>query len=313
MSAFVTPIFPTPTRCRASYRCSPRATAAPQPTTREPSATVQAVAARLREELPALFDDPSTADYSLYTDSVTFEDPLNKFRGVSRYASNINFLNSSPVFCDAKLSLYDVAVIGPDLSTVRTRWALQMVANLPWKPCVAFTGQSDYVVNDEGKVYRHIDYWDSLEDSTFFSPSAVVDLLSQCKPGRLSPLDLDGFQLLRRTADFEVRKFAKEERDGVSLKPIDRQDGLKVWQIGSDDVDPSLCRKVNMVAAAAIDIRDLSAKALELRMKELRASLDKVEYATARSDWFLVKSEVSARTIYEIWLKLENANATVDE
>lgn len=313
MSAFVSPTFRIPSSGRTPPRCAPRATALSAGSKREPSPAVKAVVTRLREELPALFDDPSTADYSLYTDSVTFEDPINKFRGVSRYASNINFLNSSPVFTDAKLTLYDVAVIGPQLSTVRTRWALQMVANLPWKPCVAFTGQSDYVVNDEGKVYEHIDYWDSLEDSAFFAPKAVVDLVSQCKPGRISPLDFGGFELLRRTAACEVRKFGMGDRQGVYLKPVDRQDAVKVWEVTPDGPEGSNSCRVDLVAVVTIDSKEMSSQFLDRRVRELREALDTVDYATLASEWFLVKNSVRGRPIYELWHLLEDANADVNE
>lgn len=315
MSAFVSSTFPIPRRRRQPLRCSTRAAAAP-PSQHEPPPRVQAVADRLREELPTLFDKQSNPDYSLYSDSVTFEDPLNKFRGVSRYAANIKFLNSSPVFSSAKLFLYDVRVIGPQQSTVRTRWALQMVANLPWRPCVAFTGQSDYVVDKRGKVYKHIDYWDSLSDSAFFSLPAVFDLLGQCKPGRISPLELGGFQLLRRTPLLQVRKFENKGREGILLKQTSKQSGLQEWTVDTtvafEEMDASSSSVVNLAAVKTLD-DEPSAQSLDHAERELRKFLETSDYATAGKNSFYVKSSLQGRPVFEVWVELVSASANVDD
>lgn len=172
---------------------------------------------RLEKELPDLFTSES-ANYSLYTRDVLFEDPLNKFRGAKRYASNISFLKESPVFTQAKFYLHSSRTL-PDRSTVRTRWTLQMtVAALPWKPTVIFTGISDYRVDISSKlVTGHYDYWDSLSSSAFFSPPAVVDLVSQCTPRAVLPFEsLPPFVLLRRTQRLQVWKFDSR----VTLVPV---------------------------------------------------------------------------------------------
>lgn len=310
MSAFVSsPAFLPPPP--ATLRCPPQATATPPSVPTTPP-RVQAVADRLWNELPTLFDSAAKPDYSIYAESVTFEDPLNKFRGVSRYAANINFLNSSPVFATASLSLYDVRVISPYRDTVRTRWALQMVANLPWRPCAAFTGQSDYVVNDAGKVCRHIDYWDSLPDSAFFSLSAVVDLLAQCRPGRISPLELGGFQLLRRTPVMEVRNFEMDAHEGVLLRQTRERDGVQEWCVVQNASDAASSCVVKLAAVKTLSSQP-SAASFQSAKLELRDELERVDYATSGEKSFCVKSTVQGLIVFEAWVELECASANVNE
>lgn len=176
----------------------------------------------LREELPLLFSrGPSSMDKSLYAPDVEFRDPLNRFRGVERYVQNIGFLNSSPVFSGTQLDLHDVWALDQEKAdslgyqgpTVRTRWTLSMVANLPWRPRISFTGVSDYVMEPQtGEVKSHIDLWDSLDrkaNAAFPSLPGVKDVVSQCSFTASSP-DQNGsppYQLLRRADDYVIRRY----------------------------------------------------------------------------------------------------------
>lgn len=190
----------------------------PSPTPSSTPATPQqaALIAALQDEIPAIFDpaDPGP-NLSLYDPDVAFRDPLNRFRGAARYAANIAFLTSSPVFTKPALSLHDIWPVKDNI--VRTRWTLAMTAGLPWKPRVAFTGTSDYVLNPEtGLVSEHVDVWDSLDgrgNAAFPSPQAVRDLVVQCA---WSPQPLPdqndnriggSFDLLRRAKDYSIRRY----------------------------------------------------------------------------------------------------------
>jgi Uncharacterized conserved protein (DUF2358) len=231
----------------------------------QPPPTPQQVALlrALRQELPTLFDKDSPGpDLALYAPSVLFTDPLNRFRGARRYAANIAFLRRSPVFRDARLFLHDAWIPPPaaaprppppaaaaaaaaNNNTVRTRWTLDMVANLPWRPRVAFTGTSDYALDADGKVAEHVDRWDSLdpEQNKFPSLAAVRDLVTQCAYKRPvpDPTIADGgppFMLLRRARGYDIRRYAHHRRNSSSTTAALFDNEVAVVNLtttGSDD------------------------------------------------------------------------------
>lgn len=49
-----------------------------------------------------------------------------------------------------------------------------------WDPTLVFTGTSTYVFRpSSGKIYRHIDTWDSVSNQEFFSLEAFMDFFKQ--------------------------------------------------------------------------------------------------------------------------------------
>ena len=176
-----------------------------------------------------------------------------------------------------------------------------MVVNLPWAPCVAFTGQSDYVVNlDNGNVIRHYDYWDSLQDSAFFSFPAVADLVTQCRQ-HVGPRDLGGFDLLRRTSDFEIRRFKQPFALGqLAESPI------QAWQPAQTGL-PLSC-----VAVLSLPRPPTSPTELSDSVAKLKALLKGKPYATAGDNHYYVCPNVRGKVFHEVWLELEDANAFVD-
>ncbi|CAN0464652.1 unnamed protein product, partial [Scytosiphon promiscuus] len=45
----------------------------------------------------------------------------------------------------------------------RTRWTLTVCFKaLPWQPVPRFTGISEYTVDDQARVIKQVDYWDSI-------------------------------------------------------------------------------------------------------------------------------------------------------
>lgn len=283
------------------------------PISKTPPPVVQSVATKLRDELPSLFDPATNPDYSLYSPQVVFEDPLNRFRGTKRYAANIAFLNKSPVFSQAKLTLYDLRIIGKGQDTVRTRWCLFMQANLPWKPVVAFTGQSDYVIDlSDGSVIKHVDYWDSLDDSAFFSFPAVKDLVSQCRPRQVGPLDLGGFQLLRRTKQFQIRTFEANQSGGIEIEKDAPTSGIQTWRI-SDRSSSQVSRMMKNVAVVPLEMPPSTMAEVDQLETDLRLRLQGAPFATPADRCFVLCCTVRGETVYELWLELSSASAPVDE
>jgi hypothetical protein len=107
---------------------------------------------RLRQDYAQF---PADQSYDLYAETVYFEDPLNRFRGVQRYRDMIAFIDRW--FIDPRLDLHALTCPGPD--HIQTEWTLRWVAPLPWKPAMAISGWTDYRLNGDGKIVSHIDHW----------------------------------------------------------------------------------------------------------------------------------------------------------
>lgn len=171
-----------------------------------------------------------------------------------------------------------------------------MTANLPWRPQLVFTGQSDYVVDASGLVVKHIDYWDSLQDSAFFSVGGLGDLLALCSPGKVSTTECGGFDVLRRTDVLQIRRFRGK---GVRL----RQKGEAEWEVVENGAD---C-VVQLVAAKGIGRK--RGKEELMGMKEY---LNKVPFAQATSRAFVVAVPARGRVVKEAWVELATVSVAVD-
>uniref|UniRef100_A0A803NDF8 Uncharacterized protein n=1 Tax=Chenopodium quinoa TaxID=63459 RepID=A0A803NDF8_CHEQI len=78
---------------------------------------------------------------------------------------------------------------------------------LPWKPELVFTGTSVMGINPEtGKFCSHVDYWDSIKANDYFSTEGLWDVFRQMY--KTPDLETPEYQILKRTADYEVRKYA---------------------------------------------------------------------------------------------------------
>lgn len=98
---------------------------------------------------------PANQTYSLYAADVYFKDPLTQFRGITRYQEMINFITTW--FRDVKMEVHHISRVG---DTIETKWTLYWTSPLPWKPRIAISGSSELILNSEGKIVSHIDYWD---------------------------------------------------------------------------------------------------------------------------------------------------------
>ena len=67
--------------------------------------------------------------------------------------------------------LHELWVSFPCAVTTRWTMTMELTVTKPWLcPVITFTGTSTYVFNPEsGKICRHIDTWDSIDDQEFFS------------------------------------------------------------------------------------------------------------------------------------------------
>ncbi|GJQ97362.1 SOUL heme-binding family protein [Tanacetum coccineum] len=158
----------------------------------------------LYEDLPHLFDDQGI-DRTAYDEEVKFRDPITKHDSIGGYLFNINMLKLvfSPEF-----QLHWVKQTGT--YEITTRWTMEMTFSLlPWKPVLVFTGTSVMGINPEnGKFCSHVDYWDSLKNNEYFSSEGLVDLVKQLRIYKTPDLETPKYQILKRTATYEVRKYS---------------------------------------------------------------------------------------------------------
>ncbi|BAB74400.1 DUF2358 domain-containing protein [Anabaena sp. FACHB-709] len=97
---------------------------------------------------------PVNQTYSIYAEDVYFQDPLNKFRGITRYKQMINFMQTW--FLNIKMDLHDIQHLE---DKIKTEWTLSWNTPVPWKPRISISGWSELGLNSKGLIVSHIDYW----------------------------------------------------------------------------------------------------------------------------------------------------------
>ncbi|KAJ3686618.1 hypothetical protein LUZ61_015782 [Rhynchospora tenuis] len=158
----------------------------------------------LYDDLPHLFDEQGI-DRSMYDERVQFRDPITKHDTIDGYLFNIKMLK---VLFQPDFHLHSVRQTGP--YEITTRWTMVMkFVLLPWKPELVFTGMSIMGINPRTQKFcSHMDIWDSIENNEYFSLEGLVDVLKQLRIYKTPDLDTPKYLILKRTANYEVRKYA---------------------------------------------------------------------------------------------------------
>ncbi|KAJ4789225.1 SOUL heme-binding family protein [Rhynchospora pubera] len=158
----------------------------------------------LYDDLPHLFDEQGI-DRSMYDERVQFRDPITKHDTIDGYLFNIKMLK---VLFQPDFLLHSVKQTGP--YEITTRWTMVMkFVLLPWKPELVFTGVSIMGINPRTQKFcSHVDIWDSIDNNEYFSLEGLVDVLKQLRIYKTPDLDTPKYQILKRTANYEVRKYA---------------------------------------------------------------------------------------------------------
>ncbi|XP_024023086.1 uncharacterized protein LOC21408316 [Morus notabilis] len=164
---------------------------------------VQRLVDFLYEDLPHLFDDQGI-DRTAYDDRVKFRDPITKHDSISGYLFNISLLK---ILFRPDFLLHWVKQTGP--YEITTRWTMVMkFLLLPWKPELVFTGTSVMGINPEtGKFCSHVDFWDSIKNNDYFSLEGLWDVFKQLRIYKTPELGTPKYQILKRAANYEVRKY----------------------------------------------------------------------------------------------------------
>lgn len=177
----------------------------------------EALKRTLRREYASFF---APMEKQMYRPDVQFVDPLTSLSGVDSYQKNVDMLGSRTLlgkllFSDAGIVLHNIEDLGP--RKLSTRWTLRLRAKaLPWGPMARFTGVSLYDLDDEARVMKQTDYWDSInlvkgEYKQAPLLTGVKDFLNQLGPGaggaqQAMNAELP-FELLRRAPEYEVRRY----------------------------------------------------------------------------------------------------------
>ncbi|KAK9269159.1 hypothetical protein L1049_000928 [Liquidambar formosana] len=157
----------------------------------------------LYQDLPHLFDDQGI-DRTAYDERVRFRDPITKHDTISGYLFNIALLKN---LFKPEFQLHWVKQTGP--YEITTRWTMVMkFVLLPWKPELVFTGTSIMGINPEtGKFCSHVDFWDSIQNNDYFSLEGLKDVIKQLWIYKTPDLESPKYQIMKRTANYEVRKY----------------------------------------------------------------------------------------------------------
>ncbi|KAK4604299.1 hypothetical protein RGQ29_012696 [Quercus rubra] len=157
----------------------------------------------LYDDLPHVFDDQGI-DRTAYDELLKFRDPITKLDTLSGFLFNIALLKT---LFRPELQLHWVKQTGP--YEITTRWtAIMKFILLPWNPELVITGTSIMGINPEtGKFCNHVDFWDSIKKNDYFSLEGLWDVLKQLRMYKTPELESPKYQILKRTANYEVRKY----------------------------------------------------------------------------------------------------------
>lgn len=97
---------------------------------------------------------PNDQTYEIYAEDVYFKDPMTEFRGRDRYKTMIRFIKTW--FRDCHMEVHNLE---QQEHHIRSDWTLRWRTPLPWKPAIAISGWSELIVNKQGQISSHIDYW----------------------------------------------------------------------------------------------------------------------------------------------------------
>ncbi|CAD7700127.1 unnamed protein product [Ostreobium quekettii] len=176
-----------------------------------PEQLMQETISFLKEDLTHLFDEQGI-DASRYDEVVEFRDPISSYNSIRGYLFNIQFLRRvfSPTF-----ELHDIRQTGD--FEITSRWTMTMevaptkgtILRQLWDPKLVFTGVSIYGLNpSNGKINKHLDLWDAIDQQEFFSVEGFAHVLRQVfNLTRAPDLETPEFKVLKKKQAYEIREY----------------------------------------------------------------------------------------------------------
>jgi hypothetical protein len=109
-------------------------------------------------DLPTLFE--RDISYTIYTNDIFFQDPVNTFKGKLNYRIifwTLRF-HARLFFTQIFFDLHDISQ--PTPTTLLATWTVRGSLRVPWSSQLFFNGTSTYTLTSDGLINRHIDTWD---------------------------------------------------------------------------------------------------------------------------------------------------------
>jgi len=244
----------------------------------------------LRREYDSFFQP---MEDELYSETVSFEDPLISLTGIEAFRNNVNMLAGQNLF--GKLCFSDCGLIMHDVKDtadggLETRWTLQFRFRLlPWQPLARFTGVSRYTLDANCRVLAQRDFWDSVNllPGGEYAPqpklAALGDLVRQLGPStagaaqQASEKELP-YVLLRRAADksglsgYEVRKYPAHVSVATDyFRRLDAFGTLGAYTNGANEAETSVSPYVPSlmsVPPTALSMEQVRDNSLDLKPSE---------------------------------------------
>ena len=119
---------------------------------------VEQILSVLETELPHLFEQDIS--YHIYTNDISFKDPVNTFKGKFNYRLifwTLRF-HGKLFFTQLSFDLHETGRTAAD--EIRAEWTVRGTLRLPWHPQILFNGFSIYRLNEQGLIFEHVDSWD---------------------------------------------------------------------------------------------------------------------------------------------------------
>ena len=90
-------------------------------------------------------------NYSIYDNDCVFTDPTISFRGLSTFKRNIQSLQPvlRALLSDKLVVLYS-SQLSPESNRISAKWRMSGGVNLPWKPRIELTGETQFTYNEGG-------------------------------------------------------------------------------------------------------------------------------------------------------------------
>ena len=127
---------------------------------------VQDVVEVLKEDYDRAYFVTGVLSDGIYTTDCFFADPTISFRGVELWKNNLQLL--VPFLIDPSIELISMESrtdmdnngSSPRNTVVYASWVLCTDLALPWRPRIFVNGRTIYELNEEYKIYRHVEEWD---------------------------------------------------------------------------------------------------------------------------------------------------------
>lgn len=122
------------------------------------TASVEQLIQTLWADLPTLFE--RDISYDIYSQDVYFRDPVNTFKGKLNYRIifwTLRF-HARLFFKTIAFDLHSIS--HPDRDTILATWTVRGTLRVPWNAYILFNGDSTYKLNQDCKIYQHVDRWD---------------------------------------------------------------------------------------------------------------------------------------------------------